>query len=92
MLEHGKVNMVNQFRNQWVSESLKYDLANDNLKFQEKTPYYAKREIKRFEIVSSKGIIDKSIPTGRRRNFAKRNAYGAGKSKSFETKIPFGLT
>ena len=60
--EHGKVNMVNQFRNQWVSESLKYDLANDNLKFHEKLLIMQKEKLKDLKSVSSKGIIDKSIP------------------------------
>ena len=54
--------MVNQFRNQWVSESLKYDLANDNLKFHEKLLIMQKEKLKDLKSVSSKGIIDKSIP------------------------------
>ena len=60
--EHGKVNMVNQFKNQWVSESLKFDLANQNLNFHQELLDLQKEKLKDLKSVSSKGIIDKSIP------------------------------
>ena len=60
--EHGKVNFVNQFKNQWVSESLKYDLANQNLNFHQELLNLQKEKLNDLKSVSSKGVIDKSIP------------------------------
>ena len=60
--EHGKVNMLNQFKNQLVSESLKYDLANQNLNFHRELLNLQKEKLRDLKSVSSKGVIDKSMP------------------------------
>ena len=54
--------MVNQFKNQLVSESLKYDLANRNLNFHQELLNLQKEKLNDLKSVSSKGVIDKSMP------------------------------